>query len=205
VKTNLHLTITDLTQGRSVGFLEKYLPAAHKKLRSPLRDLAVTIVGEPLMRRLHKQYMNDAAPTDVLTFQLDAHKPGRSRAGEIVICLPVARRAARRRKIPLENELLLYALHGLLHLTGFDDRTEAGYQAMHEKEDQILTQLGIGPVFHARIFPSPRYSGESTPCPLPQVSARRVRGRVKESLFSSKNRRAKAPARRSRNKSGAAR
>ena len=45
---------------------------------------------------------------------------------------------------------LLYALHGLLHLCGFDDTTPRGYSQMHGKEDQLLTELWIGSVFRLR-------------------------------------------------------
>jgi probable rRNA maturation factor len=47
----------------------------------------------------------------------------------------------------LKNEVLLCALHGMLHLCGFDDRTERQYTAMHRAEDRLLSRLGIGPVF----------------------------------------------------------
>ena len=47
----------------------------------------------------------------------------------------------------LNPELLLYAAHGVLHLCGLDDRTAAGFREMHRKEDEILTRLGVGPVF----------------------------------------------------------
>jgi hypothetical protein len=49
----------------------------------------------------------------------------------------------------VERELLLYALHGMLHLAGFDDRTARGFATMHRTEDDILTRLGVGPVFSA--------------------------------------------------------
>jgi probable rRNA maturation factor len=147
VKQTLHLTITRLVSGPSTALLEKHLLKAHRLLGSPLRDLSIAIVGRPLMKQLHQRYMNDPNSTDVLTFELEKDKLGRTLAGEIVICLPVARQAAQRRKIPVTHELVLYALHGMLHLGGWDDRTVAGYRAMHEKEDQILIQLGIGPVF----------------------------------------------------------
>ncbi len=45
------------------------------------------------------------------------------------------------------NEVLLYALHGMLHLSGFDDRTDADFRKMHRMEDRLLARLGIGPVF----------------------------------------------------------
>ncbi len=43
--------------------------------------------------------------------------------------------------------MLLYAVHGLLHLCGYDDRTPAGFRRMHRKEDDLLARLGVGPVF----------------------------------------------------------
>jgi len=63
-------------------------------------------------------------------------------------------------------ELLLYALHGMLHLCGFDDRTDRGFRTMHRREDDILTALGFGPVFAAQPKSSsrvrrPRRAGRS--------------------------------------------
>ena len=61
--------------------------------------------------------------------------------------LTVARRQAQVRGIPTRHELLLYAIHGMLHLSDYDDLTPRKYQAMHKEEDRILQQLGFGPVF----------------------------------------------------------
>jgi len=99
------------------------------------------------MADLHQQFMGLPGPTDVLTFPLDKDRRGRVTAGEVVLCVPEARRRARGHGVSVQQELLLYALHGMLHLCGFDDRTDAGFAAMHRTEDQILTQIGIGPVF----------------------------------------------------------
>lgn len=99
------------------------------------------------MARLHKQFMNIPGPTDVLTFELARDSRGRVVEGEIVLCVPEARRRAREHGIPLAHELLLYAIHGLLHLSGYDDLTEADFRAIHRAEDRILKRLGIGPVF----------------------------------------------------------
>ena len=60
---------------------------------------------------------------------------------------PRARRRARAEGVPVERELLLYALHGMLHLAGFDDRTDRDFAAMHRTEDDILTRIGVGAVF----------------------------------------------------------
>ena len=85
--------------------------------------------------------------TDVLTFPLDLDARGRPLSGEVYVNVNHARRESKTRGIPLQNELLLYALHGMLHLSGYDDRTNRDFAKMHEKEDDILRQLGLGPVF----------------------------------------------------------
>ena len=99
------------------------------------------------MAQLHEQFMGVRGPTDVLTFPLEKDEAGNVVAGEVVVCVPEARRQARARGVAVERELLLYALHGMLHLCGYDDRTARAFRTMHRTEDRILTQLGVGPVF----------------------------------------------------------
>jgi len=138
-----------------VPFLRKHLRAAQRLLRPPLSELSLAIVGDRRMAELHEQFMNIAGPTDVLTFPMDLDSRGRPVSGEVVVCLPEARRQAKERKVPVERELLLYALHGLLHLCGYDDRTTGDFRAMHRAEDEILTRLGVGPVFAPAGGPMP--------------------------------------------------
>src|SRR5690349_2777698 len=112
---------TELEAGpRFLPFLRRHLRASHAILRPPLRELSVAIVGDKRMSELHMRFMNIPGPTDVLTFPLDSDSAGRVTEGEVVVCLPEARRRAREHRTPVEHELLLYALHGLLHLCGYD-------------------------------------------------------------------------------------
>jgi len=67
--------------------------------------------------------------------------------GEIVISMDTAVRAAGQRGHDPAVEVLLYAVHGVLHLTGMDDHDPADAAAMHEMEDRILAGLGVGRVF----------------------------------------------------------
>ena len=145
--TPLSLTISARTGKPHVPFLRRHLRAAHAILKPPLVDLSLALVGDTTMARLHHRFMNIPGPTDVLTFPLDLDARGRPISGEVVVCVPEARRQGKARNVPLERELLLYALHGLLHLCGYDDRTDRSFRAMHRTEDQILTRLGVGPVF----------------------------------------------------------
>ena len=76
------------------------------------------------------------------------------------MCVSQAKRVARRVGIPVRRELLLYALHGLLHLIGMDDRRENDCVRMHRMEDRILTRLGVGAVFQAGAGKGTRRIGE---------------------------------------------
>lgn len=130
-----------------VPFLRQMILRAHRLYPAKLRELSLALVGDREMGQLHLRFMNIPGPTDVLTFPLEMDQRGRAGSGEIVICVPEARRRAKEENVPLEHELLLYAIHGMLHLDGLDDRTDSGYRKMHRIEDQLLTRLGIGPTF----------------------------------------------------------
>ena len=145
--SKLQLLISAGRYRNHTSIIRRCLPAAHSLLQSPLVELSIALVGDRLMSQLHEQFMNIAGPTDVLTFPLETDRRGRSLSGEVIVCVPEARRQAATSGVPLENEVLLYALHGLLHLSGFDDTTPRGYAAMHRMEDRLLTALKIGPVF----------------------------------------------------------
>lgn len=112
--------------------------------------LHVLVVTDGEMRRQHRRWMNDPTPTDVLTFDLRDLPDAKAVDAQILICRDVARRAARLREHDWRNELALYVVHGCLHLCGHDDATERAAARMHAREDDLLTELGIGPVFSPR-------------------------------------------------------
>lgn len=141
-----HLSIHASVGAKEAPFLRRHLRAANALLPHSLKDVSIALVSDATMSKLHQQFMNIAGPTDVLTFPLDET----NQSGEIVICVPEARRRAKEQHARLGNELLLYAIHGMLHLCGMDDRTQKGFERMHRMEDEILTRLGVGAVFAAR-------------------------------------------------------
>lgn len=109
--------------------------------------LEITLVGTAMMRRLHAQWLNDDTNTDVLTFDLRDRIHRKQVDGQIIVCRPVAVQRARRRDIDWQIEALLYVVHGCLHLCGYDDHHPAEAERMHRREDEILTQLGLGSVY----------------------------------------------------------
>ncbi len=143
----LTLEITARSGRRYVPYVRRRLLAAHAILKPPLRELSLALVGDTRMSSLHEQFPANPGPTDVLTFPLDEDSRGRVTAGEVVVCVPEAVRQAKREGHKPERELLLYALHGMLHLCGYNDKTPREFRRMHRAEDMILTQLGVGPVF----------------------------------------------------------
>jgi probable rRNA maturation factor len=114
--------------------------AATQCLRLPQRKktdleqspaISVLLVSDRRMTALHRRYMNQSGPTDVITFQ----------HGEIFIDVETAVRNARAFGNTLGRELRLYIVHGLLHLHAFDDRDETSTRKMRLVEKKILTAL----------------------------------------------------------------
>jgi probable rRNA maturation factor len=95
-----------------------------------LREISVLIVSDRRIASLHRQFLNESGPTDVITF---SH-------GEIFISAETARRHAREFGNPLTRELRLYVVHGLLHLHGFDDRDKVAARKMEKTQEEILKQ-----------------------------------------------------------------
>ena len=143
----LDLTLAAATGREHVAYLRRHLRSAHALLAPPLAELSLALVGDKRMADLHVRFMDIQGPTDVLTFPLDEDARGRVTAGEVVVCVPEAKRRAGEHGVTVRQELLLYAVHGLLHLCGFDDKNDRDFRRMHRTEDDILAKLGVGPVF----------------------------------------------------------
>ena len=99
----------------------------------------VLITRDAAMREWNRQYRRQDKPTDVLSFP--ASEPTQGIAGDLVISLETAQRQADERGHPLEAEVKLLLLHGLLHLAGYDHETDNG--AMRRKEMRLRRVLGL--------------------------------------------------------------
>jgi probable rRNA maturation factor len=110
-------------------------------------ELSIAVVGRAAMRTLHRRFMDDDSPTDVLTFDLGTDARAGALAGEIVVCADVAAAEARRRQLAFAHETALYVVHGVLHLAGYDDHAPAAFRRMHAREDELLRCAGLGAVF----------------------------------------------------------
>jgi probable rRNA maturation factor len=109
--------------------------------------LEVAIVDDSEMRKLHRRWMGLGSTTDVLTFDLSDGGDDGLVDAQLVVCKPVAVRRSAETGGDWRLELLLYVVHGCLHLCGYDDVTSSKAARMHRREDEILLELGLGAVY----------------------------------------------------------
>jgi probable rRNA maturation factor len=115
---------------------------------APRARLSLALLSDTQIADVNAKHLDQEGPTDVIAFDL-RDGPDSPIEGEVVLSVDTARREAAARGHEVESELALYAIHGLLHLLGYDDHSEADATRMHETENDILSSLGIGPVFGA--------------------------------------------------------
>lgn len=105
--------------------LDLLTPAQARRLPEAIE---ITFVGIKTMCDVHRDFLSDPTPTDVITFQ----------HGEILVCPEVARQQARRFDRTPAQETLLYGIHGILHLVGYKDKTPAAFKRMSAAQEKLL-------------------------------------------------------------------
>jgi probable rRNA maturation factor len=109
----------------------------------PSLALSVAFVDDSALAALHGRFLGDDSPTDVMSFDLGEDTPGPG--GELYVSVDRARSCATARGVPVERELALYVVHGVLHLCGFDDHEPAERGAMRAAEQAVMDVLGFPP------------------------------------------------------------
>lgn len=120
-------------------------------------DLHIVLVDDAEIRRINREYLDHDWATDVVSFSyaegptMPANRDrgprgeGLALDGELVISVETALRQAPLQGWTPEAELLLYAVHGCLHLCGYDDLTDAERPAMRRRERELLGLVGLRP------------------------------------------------------------
>jgi probable rRNA maturation factor len=128
--------------------------ALHARLKKAVRlilkeagieqgEISIAIVDDARMHALNRQYLQHDYPTDVLSFTLERDKTAKSLDGEIIASADYAAREATHYGWSADDELLLYVIHGCLHLVGHDDQTPDGLAAMRVAESEHLARFGL--------------------------------------------------------------
>jgi probable rRNA maturation factor len=129
---------------RYFQFIQRAAEAALSQSNAAPCEVSVALVDEPEMRQLNLKYAGEDHATDVLSFESGAEDPADNRLilGDIVICLPIARTQAELAGHALEDELALLAVHGVLHLLGFDHAQVDDRRQMWDRQNAVLRELG---------------------------------------------------------------
>ncbi|QGJ70737.1 Endoribonuclease YbeY [Planctomycetales bacterium 10988] len=121
-----------LTQAVSQVFEEEQVRCAH---------LSIAILDDPQIHVLNRQFLAHDYPTDVLSFLLEESPKGIE--GEVIVSAETALRESEKWGWSPEEELLLYLIHGTLHLVGYDDLEVEAAQIMRARERHFLNRCGI--------------------------------------------------------------
>jgi probable rRNA maturation factor len=144
--TQAHLRV----DRQAVAALVRHVLAAEGVRRG---SISLAVVDDATIHAVNRAHLDHDWPTDVISFTLSGPDEDEM-AGELVVSAETAAREAEARGLSAADELNLYVAHGLLHLCGFEDGTEAEAQAMRRREAEVL-----GLVFAAETEPEPREDG----------------------------------------------
>jgi len=126
---------------------QKTLPVDRRLFRRAVRmilkdagigdaEISLAIVDDPTIQEVHRRHMGMDDPTDVISFVLD--RDGQRLEGEVVASADTAQSRCSQYGLSPADELLLYVIHGTLHLVGYDDCNRRARATMRAKERYYL-------------------------------------------------------------------
>jgi probable rRNA maturation factor len=125
--------------GLTEDMLDRFVTRA--KRSAGLRgSVTVLVTTSRELRRLNQRFRGKDSPTDVLSFP-PAHLAAKGFAGDVAISADIASQNARRLGHSAAEEIKILALHGVLHLSGYDHETDNG--SMARREELLRRQLGL--------------------------------------------------------------
>ena len=104
-------------------------------------ELSIALVDDANIRRINNEYLQHDYETDVISFVIEATED--SIVGQLIVSTETAQKVADKIGIPMEHELMLYVVHGTLHLVGLDDMDESSAAKMRVAETDYLKRFDI--------------------------------------------------------------
>lgn len=104
----------------------------------PVR-LNVVVMDDQMIARINERHLHQRGPTDVISFRYE--QPLNGVHGEIMVSVETARREAQERRIELEEELLRYVTHGVLHFLGYRDEDPEDRREMFEHQERLVREF----------------------------------------------------------------
>jgi probable rRNA maturation factor len=130
--------------GLDAEWLRRLMRFALDAEGAPTSAVTLLITHDDGIQALHRDYLNDDTPTDVLSFATASDEafpmePGYGNyLGDIAVSWDTASRQGPEAGLTVEHEVAFLSLHGLIHLLGADDATDADRVAMHDRQDALL-------------------------------------------------------------------
>ncbi|MBD1371168.1 rRNA maturation RNase YbeY [Hazenella sp. IB182357] len=135
----------------AIDWMKKALAQAAVTEQLPPSEVVVTLVDNERIQQLNREYRNIDRPTDVLSFPLWEpnedwvlnEEEERVPLGDIIISIDKAREQAEAYRHSFNRELGFLAVHGFLHLLGYDHETEEEEHEMIRKQEEILNHIQL--------------------------------------------------------------
>ena len=100
------------------------------------KEISIYFVTRKKISALHERFFQDPSPTDCISFPLDDEH-----LGEVFVCPSVAIAYAKEKRLDPFEETILYIVHGILHLIGYDDLTPADKKIMRRMEKKCMERI----------------------------------------------------------------
>jgi probable rRNA maturation factor len=115
-------------------YIKEIVKKVNREMHIKAKSCNIIFTSDQDLAELHGKYLNDPSPTDVMTFNLGDDKI----EGEIYISSERAKNQALQFNVSYDSEIIRLIVHGLLHLAGYDDLSEPGYQVMKGLENKYV-------------------------------------------------------------------
>jgi probable rRNA maturation factor len=144
----MSVAVTNFQRARKINLrlLKKITGTLLVELEVEEAELAICLVDKAEMTRINETFLQHGGSTDVITFDYSAPQSGTRDVtpkihGEIFACVDEAIVQARKFNTNWQSEIVRYVVHGVLHLTGHDDRRLAARKKMKREENRLLAGL----------------------------------------------------------------
>ncbi|MCL5268355.1 MAG: rRNA maturation RNase YbeY [Bacteroidetes bacterium] len=128
--------------GRSLKIQRKRIAVLVRQIvreeRKKADGISLVLVDDDYLLNLNVKFLNHQYRTDVISFDLSGSD---TIEGEVYVSVDRAAVQAKRYKVPLEREVLRLLIHGVLHLTGWEDKTRSEKLRMRKRENELIERF----------------------------------------------------------------
>lgn len=143
--------VQDSTKNMLLELLES--AAKHENVNTDITEMSLSFVNKEEIQEINRDYRGKDVPTDVISFALNDEVESEisiigledeiNSIGDVIICVDIAKEQAVDYNHSFDREIGFLAVHGFLHLLGYDHMTPEDEKEMFEKQDKILEEFGL--------------------------------------------------------------